>query len=216
MPSLYRQPTEADPRLLPFVQSIKPGNYFSQFGEDGILEAVFNRIGATNRWCVECGAGDGLFFSNTRRLIDQGWNSVQIEADEKMFAKLKNRYANNPNVIELYHAISLSPGSRIDDVLRTQVPQLPEDFDFLSLDVDGQEYHIVNGMVEYQPRVLLVEYNPNAEPMYIPEPGAPFLDQADLMAMHFVTEARGYMAICRTRVNLLCVRQDLAELLMEE
>src|SRR5262245_3013247 len=184
--SLYSTPTQADPRLTPFVESIRPGNYYSQFGEDQIIAAVFNRIGISNRWCVECGAGDGLFFSNTRRLIDQGWRSVQVEMDDGMYGKLKTRYSNNPNVITIHDRMA-----SVDETLRA-VPDLPEDFDFFSLDVDGQDYYLLNGMLEYQPRALLVEYNPVApDPMYIPEPGAGFMDQAGLQATHFVAEARG-------------------------
>jgi len=210
-----------DPRFEAFAKSIKPINVYSQYGEDGAIEAIFERIGTANKWCVECGAGDGLFFSNTRRLIDQGWMSVQIEADEKFYRQLEDRYGENKNVITLQKRIELNKGDTLDDNLAGRTSPLPLDLDLLVLDIDGQEYHVINSMARLKPRVLIVEFNPDADPMYIPEPNAPtldkdgVLDQAGRLAMKFLVEARGYEVVCRTQCNLICVRRDLAGLLVE-
>src|SRR3954468_7509394 len=63
-------------------------NDYSQFGEDGVLQAIFSVIGTNNEWCFECGAADGLFFSNTRRLIENGWKAVLVEADRETYSRL--------------------------------------------------------------------------------------------------------------------------------
>ena len=222
--SLYELCGEIDPKYTAFAKSINAFNVYSQFGEDGAIEAIFEKIGIENKWCVECGAGDGLFFSNTRRLIEQGWKSVQIEGDEKFYYPLKLRYRNNPNVMASHAMVGLQADTRLDDVLSifdTGMPNatLPIDFDLLVLDIDGQEYHVLNSLQKFKPRVLIVEYNPDADPMYIPEPNAPPappLDQAGRLAMGHVCSARGYEVICRTECNLICVRRDLAHLLLEE
>lgn len=44
-------------------------NVTSQFGEDGIIEKILEVIGDANRWCVEFGASDGVYLSNTYNLI---------------------------------------------------------------------------------------------------------------------------------------------------
>ena len=44
-------------------------NVTSQFGEDGIIEKIFEIIPEQNHWCVECGAGDGKALSNSFNLI---------------------------------------------------------------------------------------------------------------------------------------------------
>src|SRR4051812_17540195 len=64
-------------------------NVYSQFGEDGILAEIFRRIGTTNKQCFEVGAADGKWFSNSRKLIDEGWRAALIEADEKNWPELK-------------------------------------------------------------------------------------------------------------------------------
>ena len=44
---------------------------YSQFGEDGILLEILNRLKNKNldKWCVEFGAKDGISYSNTYNLI---------------------------------------------------------------------------------------------------------------------------------------------------
>jgi len=48
---------------------------YSQSGEDGIIEAIFQHILCTNTYC-EFGAGDGHFVSNTKRLRELGWTRL--------------------------------------------------------------------------------------------------------------------------------------------
>ena len=66
--------------IWPFYKNRKIDNlnlfeqkYYSQNGEDGIITAIFNKIGTTNKFCVEFGVEDGLE-CNTRYLIEKrGW-----------------------------------------------------------------------------------------------------------------------------------------------
>src|SRR5450756_2103599 len=84
-----------------------PGNWlagyrrkqFSQNGEEGVIEKIFSMLPPANKWCVEFGAWDGVFGSNTRFLALQGWSGVFIESDKNKFAELKKTYACNNNVV---------------------------------------------------------------------------------------------------------------------
>lgn len=197
-----------------FAKSIKYKNVYSQFGEDGIIEAIFERIGVENKWCVECGAADGVFFSNTRKLIEEGWSSIQIEADQGQYKKLAELYKNNPDV----HTTCLSVGASFGKPSFSQTfaayPELPHDFDLLVIDTDSQDYHLWNQLLDYQPRVVICEYDPNADPDFIPTIGGE--GQAGERAIHHVALARGYQVVCKTWCNLVCVRNDLCHLLGEE
>jgi len=52
-------------------------NIFSQNGEDGIIEKIFDLIGTRNKVCCEFGAWDGIHFCNIRNLIiNKGWHGV--------------------------------------------------------------------------------------------------------------------------------------------
>jgi hypothetical protein len=61
-------------------------NIYSQFGEDGILEEIINRLPkeSLSHTAVEFGAWDGIHLSNIRNLIlNQEFNGIFIEANKK-------------------------------------------------------------------------------------------------------------------------------------
>lgn len=213
-----------------FAQSIEYRNVYSQFGEDGIIERIFEKIGVANKWCFECGATDGVFFSNTRRLVEQGWQAVLVEADEKHFSRLLKlcdpdsgavrskllnyegfRYTSPQFALWCCKATHEGETS-LDAILKASYA--PTDIDLVIIDVDGQDYHLFNTLVAYQPRVILCEYDPNADPDFIPTIGGQ--GQAGERAIHHVALARGYQVVCKTWCNLVCVRNDLCHLLGEE
>src|SRR4030095_12907083 len=202
-----------DERFSDFLERIKPWQVYAQHGEEAILDAIFQRIGTANKWCFECGAADGLFFSNTRLLIERGWDAILVECDSGDFDRLKEQLAINTKVrlhqgylvaqVEGEHEITL------DGVLEKY--GAPKEIDLVVLDIDSQEYFILNSMVRYRPRVVLAEYDPDAGEMFIPQLRGK--GQAGHLALRYVAEARGYEVIGRTQTNLICVRRDLAPLL---
>lgn len=179
-------------------------NDTSQFGEDGLIEAVLERIGETNRWCFEVGAADGLFFSNTKRLRDSGWTSVLIEAGAEQFAKLKQLANGNTHVVNE----RINYGS-LDSILGQL--HAPEDLDLGVIDIDGQDYWAWLGMKRYQPRVMLVEYlyptDIPAVSTFIPKENGE--GQAGLEAIVELGKQKGYTPLASTFCNVLFARTDV-------
>jgi hypothetical protein len=67
---------------------------FSQTGEDGVISAILDCLPDDDKWCVEFGAADGKYFSNSRNLIEsRGFSAILIEADEDKFRELESTYA---------------------------------------------------------------------------------------------------------------------------
>jgi predicted amidohydrolase len=50
---------------------IEPKKVYSQTGEEGILQYIFENIGTTNNFLVDFGAGDGIWLSNSKLLLDE-------------------------------------------------------------------------------------------------------------------------------------------------
>jgi len=178
-------------------------NDTSQFGEDGLIQAVIERIGETNRWCFEVGAADGLFFSNTKRLRDAGWNAVLIEADEQKALQCRQFESDKVRVVHE----RIGSGSLDAILARCGSPPTP---DLGVIDIDGQDYWAWKGL-EARPRVMLVEFmyvNENmTDPAFIPAEGRE--GQAGLDAIVSLGREKGYMPVVSTYCNVLFVDRDV-------
>ena len=181
-------------------------NVYSQYGEDGIIESIFEKIGINNKWCLEVGAADGILFSNTRRLVEQGWNAILIESEKLAYDRLVENCKNYPNAMPVFG--ELGKDFTLDEILKKY--NAPKDIDLVVVDIDGQDYHAINAMMNYDPRILVAEYDPDANSEYIPvlrcaEPG---LHQAGKTAMRRMGASKGYKACIETPVNLVMINKS--------
>ncbi|MFH2069017.1 MAG: hypothetical protein ABII89_06110 [Candidatus Omnitrophota bacterium] len=136
---------------------------YSQSGEDGIIETILGIIPQNDKWCVEFGAGYGLLLSNTRHLIEsKGYSAVLIEADKKKFGGLQRNYANRSNIILINKFVGFTKDDNLDRIL--SAAPVPYDFDLLSIDIDGNDYHARKAISKYRPKIIVVEFNPTIFP----------------------------------------------------
>jgi len=172
----------------------------SQNGEDGFIEAVFNRIGTKNKWCFEVGASDGIFYSNTKVLRDAGWNAVLIEAREDKFCELAK--LRTEKVATIRSKIGMES---LDQILHDE--GAPLDMDLGIIDIDGQDYWAWAGMTVYKPRVMMVEPvagggNPD---FLVPLNGE---GQSGINQIVALGEMKGYIPLLATHCNVLFCRED--------
>lgn len=177
----------------------KQANHTSQFGEDGLIAAVFSRIGESNSCCFEVGASDGLLYSNTHSLRCAGWRAVLIEADAKLYERLREQ--DSSAVKTVHERIG---ADSLDSIL--SYCGMPRDLDLGVIDIDGQDYWAWRGMEVYRPRVMLVEFAYYREPEYVPPINAVGLEeQAGLAAIVGLGIDKGYVPIVKTFCNVLFV-----------
>ena len=132
---------------------------YSQFGEDGILNEIINRIdnNKLDKWCVEFGAKDGILDSNTYNLIkNHSYSAVLIESDLKYFKKLEKNFISK-KIIKINKFVSFDGINSLDNILKDT--DLPKNFDFLSIDVDGCDYHIFENLNLFKPKIVIIEFN---------------------------------------------------------
>ena len=132
---------------------------YSQFGEDGIILEILNRLGSQNldNWCVEFGARDGMSDSNTFNLIkNHNYNAVLIEGDKNYFKKLCKNLPQK-EVIKINKFVNFSGDDNLDRILETT--SIPKNFDVLSIDIDGCDFYIFQSLVNYRPKVVCLEFN---------------------------------------------------------
>ncbi len=134
-------------------------NIYSQTGEDGVIEKILQILPENDRWCVEFGAWDGILFSNTRNLIENaGYSAILIEGSKTKYAELQKNYHSQTNVITINTFVGFTKDDGLDTIL-AKTP-IPFNFDFLSIDVDGNDFHIWKAMSKYHPKLICIEFNP--------------------------------------------------------
>jgi hypothetical protein len=188
-----------------FSKSVK-SDRFSQNGEDGIIAALFDRLGTGMRRCCEFGAWDGVHLSNCRSLVLQGWECLFIEGDATRYNDLVRNYQGNERV----HAVCAFVDHAGNSVEKLMRPFWQDDhLDFLSIDIDGLDYEILRGS-SLRPRVICIEVNAGHSPFADAElPRTVARDNVGQPLQLFVSEARrlGYQLVGYT-ANAFFVRND--------
>jgi len=129
---------------------------FSQNGEDGIIQEIFNRIGLTNKYFVEFGVENGLECNSTN-LLYKDWSGLWIEGSHDFCNQISGRFKD------------IIDGSRLkiqNEFITAENIQLifdganvPSEPDLLSIDIDYNDYYVWKAITKYQPRVVVIEYN---------------------------------------------------------
>jgi hypothetical protein len=133
---------------------------FSQGYEDGVIESIFTRIEPTSHYAIEFGAGDGVRGSNSRNLIrNHGWSGLLIEGDPQLAAQAQKKYKGKRRVKVVQAWVF--PGNV---ELLFEENGVPRDLDFLSIDIDSNDWYVWRAITEYRPKVVLIEYNPGFLP----------------------------------------------------
>jgi hypothetical protein len=182
-------------------------NVYSQRGEDGIVQEIFRVIGAKNRWCVEFGAWDGVFLSNTCSLIrDHGWSAVLIEGNKERCDEIRNNFPGNEKVHPICAMVGFEKDVDTIDKLLKGTP-IPKDFDLISIDVDGVDWHIWESIVEYRPRVVIIEFNPSVpnDVVFIQDRDMTINEGCSIAALVELAKAKEYELVAVTGANCLFV-----------
>jgi hypothetical protein len=188
-------------------------NEFSQFGEDGILEKIFEIVPNQNKTCIEFGAWDGKKYSNTHYLIaTKQWTGVLIEANSKRFVDLQNTYKNNERVHMINSYVDFEGKDSLDNLLKQTA--IAQDFDLLSIDIDGNDYHIWDSVVCYKPKVVVIEFNPTIpnDIDFIQEKNMNICQGSSLLSLVKLAKTKGYELVATTVCNAFFVSVEFFDL----
>ncbi len=174
---------------------------YSQCGEEGMIDFIFTHIAPTNKVAVEFGAGNGVNLSNTRNLIkNHGWKGVLWDINPQGATDVCKEIITANNINEL--------------LLKYNVP---EDFDLLSLDIDGIDYYVWKAMI-YKPKVVILECNAAITPtvpLAIPYSENHSFEESDWFGASFaayrnISNTKGYIHVGTiSNMNMFFIRQDL-------
>jgi hypothetical protein len=208
--AIREHPRYSDPRRLFLYEH----PVCSQHGEDGVIREIFRRVGTTDRTFAEVGVGDGKE-NNTVFLLAQGWKGFWFDGSPQFLEALeKTREADQGYLKSLVSLVT-----REDVASLFQRLGVPREFDLLSLDIDQNTYYIWEGLRDYRPRVVVVEYNASIpcdldwKVKYVPDRmwDGTHNYGASLKAFENLGRELGYSLVgCEfTGVNAFFVRDDL-------
>lgn len=180
----------------------------SQRGEEGIIRHILEVVPETPRWCVEFGAWDGKHLSNTYALMDRpDWSGVFIEGSERRFQDLKKTYEENPRAHCLCDMVGWDDADKLDSVL-AKTP-IPKSFGILSIDIDGNDYHVWEPLTAYRPTLVVIEYNPTIPPhIEFTQPRDHAVNQGNsLAALVKLGKRKGYELVHATSLNAFFIEE---------
>ncbi len=128
---------------------------FSQWGEDGILQCLTSTIEIPEKTFIEFGVED-FFESNCRFLMmKDNWRGFVMDGSAANMSRLRQSY--------FFWKYELSAVDAF--ITRENVNQLlaksgfGPDLGILSVDIDGNDYHVLEAIEVFSPRILICEYN---------------------------------------------------------
>ena len=171
------------------MYEIKGKDLYSQNSEGLILEYIFCCIGVRNKVAIDIGAGDGFILSNTKHLSNLGWHIVTLD-------RINGHDINKENVHKY-----------IDQQFF---------FDLISIDIDGNDYWILEEILKYNIPVIIAEFNAsytdsrtikyNPDHVWAGDSYYGFTFEAGVK----LAEKHGYKVIFQIAdMNMIMVREDL-------
>jgi hypothetical protein len=195
------------PRLTPGLQRFGRKTH-SQNDEDGIIERILFDLNLLTGYFVEFGVGppwgrelsESGLEANFRLLREKGWSGLFMDTSDypAEAGVLKERVTPfNINVLLPKHGV-------------------PQDFDLLSIDIDGQDFWVWMNL-QARPRLVVIEYNaslPLEQSCVIPLQREFEWDGTDwfgasLAALDKLGQSKLYTLVYANGINAFFVRSDL-------
>ncbi len=135
-------------------------SWLSQNGEDGIIRHLFSEIAYESRFFVEFGFGAGQC-NALRLIVHEQFRGLMMDgsAEQCYFFNRVAAKLNMPDVKAVHSFIDLD---NLESLIRDN--HVPRDIDFLSIDVNGNDYWFWKKLSVISPRVVCIEYNAGLGP----------------------------------------------------
>jgi hypothetical protein len=202
---------------------------YSQFEEDGIILYLLTCIGKKTRSVVEIGCGNGSECMSANLIINHGYKGYLFDGDDNNVQAAKNFFKSQKD------CLLNQPVIKQAWIKKSNINKLLEDIgltgevDVLSLDIDGNDYHIWDSISVIRPRICVFETHciipsdlaitiPYTDDFYAMDKGE--IDSefrsASLLAMVKLCRKKGYTMVGSHKhgFNVFFVRDDLLNSLL--
>lgn len=144
------------PAELPSLQDVG-FKVYSQFEEDGILLYIFTIVGTTNKQVVEICAGDGVQCMAANLILNHGWRGLLFDGNVDSVKRGIEFYSTHDSTW------LQPPTFKQAWITRENIDSLITEngfngqIDLLSLDIDGNDYYVMEAINSVKPRVIICE-----------------------------------------------------------
>jgi hypothetical protein len=192
---------------------------FSQWGEDGIIQHLIKSLEIKNKTFIEFGVED-FTESNCRFLLmNDNWRGFVVDGSLSNIEKIKRSYFYWRYDLNTFHAFITK--YNINEILEHSA--FDKDLGILSIDIDGNDWYILEAISFYQPRILICEYNDvfgkdraitvPYDPQFIrtEKHFSNLYFGASIAAITYLADKKGYalVGVNSNRNNAFYVRKDL-------
>ena len=135
---------------------------FSHSNEEQLIGKFLQEFLPQNgaRTVVDIGAGNGVRWSNSYALLKSGWKVLGVEADPEKYQLLSRVYSRFPHAHACHSRANLE---NIQSLLKEF--DIETDFAVLCLDIDGNDYWILDAILRsYRPTLVVTEINEKIPP----------------------------------------------------
>jgi hypothetical protein len=135
---------------------------YSHGNEQQILRGYIDKILPQDypRTVVDIGAANGVRWSNSYALVLENWKALGIEADARKYALLSRAYRRFPQAKACQ---SLASPDNINKLLEDF--GIEKEFGVLALDIDGNDYWVLNAILSrFRPGLVVTEINETIPP----------------------------------------------------
>jgi hypothetical protein len=192
----------------------------SQFGEDGIIEWIVQRIPGIHRSFIEFGV-ENYGEANTRFLLrNRGWRGLIMDGTAANMNHVRTETIHWMH--DLVAVEAFITAENINDLIKTN--GFDGELGILSVDIDGNDYWVLKAIDCVNPAVIIAEVNGvlgDLHPITVPyDPAFERLKKhhsgqyfgASVKAMQHICAQKGYtfLGTNSAGVNAFFVRDDLA------
>ena len=128
---------------------------FSQWGEDGIISFLLEKIPLKNKVFIEFGV-ENYTESNTRFLLKKNnWKGLIIDGSKENID-----YIHKDKIMWMHDLSAICKFINIENI-NTIISSFTdeEDIGLMSIDIDGNDYWVWDAIKVVKPRIVICEYN---------------------------------------------------------
>ncbi|MGV0052800.1 hypothetical protein ACRU43_26610 [Mycobacterium colombiense] len=128
---------------------------FSQFGDDGIIQWLTNRLSGIDKTFVEFGVDDYQEANTRFLLVNNNWSGLVMDSSSRNIDGIKRDPISWRH--DLQSKCAFITAENVDQLLLDHGFQ--GDIGLLHIDIDGNDYWVWRALTAVRPAIAIIEYN---------------------------------------------------------